>query len=61
MHVNITLLDGLKQREYACDMINEFFGTSLSVRLSDALRGGIENDSGGSDSNSGRESEQQVQ
>ena len=61
VHVNITLLDGLKQREYACDMINEFFGTSLSVRLSDALRGGIADDSRGSDTNTGKQSVEQVQ
>lgn len=61
VHVNITLLDGLKQREYACDMINEFFGTRLSVRLSDALEGGIYDDTRGSNTNTGTESNQQVQ
>lgn len=62
IHTDITLLDGLNQRKYACELMSKYWGLDIDVTISDALGGAIdgEND-GGNGENTGSETNKFIQ
>lgn len=54
VHTDITLMDGLYQRKYSCELMKKYWNIDIDVQLSDALGGvGNEQDERGNDENTG--------
>lgn len=62
VHTDITLLDGLNQRKYACELMKKYWGLDIDVTISDALGGAIDaEDERGNDRNSGASTNEFIQ
>lgn len=62
VHTDITLLDGLMQRKYACELMKKYWGLDIDVTISDALGGAIDaEDERGNVGNSGPSTNEFIQ
>ena len=62
VHTDITLLDGLNQRKYACELMQKYWGLDIDVTISDALGGVIDaEDEGRNDRDSRTQTNEFVQ